>query len=102
MLQPAELANTMIEVHDIIARFELRQAFQRDGATESALSAQTPPASEDFVVGEDACGRIRALQHEPPADRADRDVRAWRGAGALRQLYQLFQALELAGVVAQD
>src|SRR5688572_24860513 len=100
MLQPAELTNTMVEVHDIIAGFELRQAFQCDGAAKSPLPAQAAPPPKDFVVGEDACGRIRALQHEASADRADRDVRAWRGSGALGQLDELFQALELSGVVA--
>src|SRR4051812_7479203 len=100
MLQSAEHANTVIHMHDVIARSQLRHAFQCDCAAETACAPESSCAAEDLVVGENTNWRIRTFEYKARVHSAERERRTRRHARLCAD--QLFKAFELTCIVAQD
>src|SRR5690606_28815325 len=99
-LEATELADPVVEVNDVVARLELREALERDGATEAAAAADPAGAAEDLVVGQDAERRLCALEDEAAGERAERECAPGRELAAFAE--QLLESLELPRVVTEE
>jgi hypothetical protein len=64
VLEPHEAADAVVHVHHVVARGELREALERDGASEAPAAAHAPRATEDLVVVEHAQRRVARLELE--------------------------------------
>jgi hypothetical protein len=63
----------MIQVDHVVARPELREALECDGAAEAAATAEPALTAEDLVVGQDPERRLGALEDETSRECADRE-----------------------------
>src|SRR5690606_33093721 len=91
VLESAELADTVIEMHDEVARLELRERFECDGAAKATAATEPALAAEDLVIGEHAQRRFRALEHEAALHRAESELRSLRQAALSEELLETLE-----------